>query len=86
MRTLRVSPTALHPFFEDSVVPTKNVRCFPNNKPWVSKDIKILLNRKNRAHMARDRKELRAVQKDLKKTEKGYELLQGEDRGQEETQ
>lgn len=53
-----------HPFFEDSVVPAKKGRCFPNNKSWITKDIKTLLNRKRRAHIAMDREELRAVQKE----------------------
>ncbi|KAK0139096.1 hypothetical protein N1851_024385 [Merluccius polli] len=39
-------------FCEESVVPTKKVRCFPNSKPWINRDIKVLLNRKRRAFMA----------------------------------
>ncbi len=54
-------------FCEDTVVPTKRIRCFSNNKPWINKDIKSLLNRKKRAFMAKDREELRAVQKELKR-------------------
>ncbi len=33
-------------FCEENVVPTKRIRCFPNNKPWINKDIKILLGRR----------------------------------------
>ncbi|KAJ8406684.1 hypothetical protein AAFF_G00296000 [Aldrovandia affinis] len=40
---------------EESIVPTKKVCCFPNNKPWINKNIKALLNRKKRTFMAKDR-------------------------------
>lgn len=33
-------------FCVDSVIPVKNVRCYPNNKPWVTKDLKHFLNLK----------------------------------------
>ena len=33
-------------FCMDIVVPTKTVRCFPNNKPWITSDVKDILNRK----------------------------------------
>ncbi|KAJ8366874.1 hypothetical protein AAFF_G00338560 [Aldrovandia affinis] len=51
---------------EESIVPTKKVRCFPNNKPWINKNIKALLNRKKRAFMAKDREGVKSVQKELK--------------------
>ena len=31
-------------FCIDNTVPQKMVKCFPNNKPWVTKDLKPLLN------------------------------------------
>ena len=37
---------------EDRVNPTRKVCCFPSNKPWINRDIKLLLNRKNKAFMA----------------------------------
>ncbi|KAI3364847.1 hypothetical protein L3Q82_001039 [Scortum barcoo] len=36
-------------FYTDNIIPTKTVRCFPNNQPWVTKDIKDVLNRKKAA-------------------------------------
>lgn len=54
-------------FCEDNVVPTKKIKCFPNNKPWITKEIKTLLNRKNMAFMSGDREEMRSVQGELKK-------------------
>lgn len=41
-------------FCEDSVVPTSKVHCFPNSKPWINRDIVVLLNLKRSAFMARD--------------------------------
>ena len=35
-------------FCVDNTVPVKRVRCFPNNKPWVTPDLKNLLNLKKR--------------------------------------
>ena len=50
---------------EESIVPTKKVCCFPNNKPWINKNIKALLNRKKRAFMAKDREGVKSAQKEL---------------------
>ena len=36
-------------FCIDDIIPTKVVRCFPNSKPWVTNDLKVLLNEKKRA-------------------------------------
>ncbi len=33
-------------FCEDSVSETKSVKCFPNNKPWVSRQLKMCLDEK----------------------------------------
>lgn len=41
-------------FCVDTSVPVKTV-CFPNNKPWVTKDIKALLIVKKRALRSADR-------------------------------
>ena len=53
-------------FCGDSVVPTVTVCCFPNNKPWVTRDIKVLLNEKKKAFRDGDRKQMRRVQRELK--------------------
>ncbi|XP_078810597.1 uncharacterized protein LOC144994953 [Oryzias latipes] len=53
-------------FCEESVMPTRTVRCFPNNKPWISCDLKNLLNRKKRAFRSGDREELKRVQHQLR--------------------
>ena len=33
-------------FCVDSVIPTKEITVYPNNKPWVTKKLKGLLNKK----------------------------------------
>ncbi|KAK0135139.1 putative RNA-directed DNA polymerase from transposon X-element [Merluccius polli] len=53
-------------FCEDTVVPTRSVRCFPNNKPWITSDLKALLNKKKRAFRTGDREELRKVQREVR--------------------
>ncbi|KAI3357649.1 hypothetical protein L3Q82_016055 [Scortum barcoo] len=46
--------------------PPGGVRCFSNNKPWVTPDLRALLLEKRRAFQSGDRDELRRVQRDLK--------------------
>lgn len=53
-------------FCVENTVPTKRVRCFSNNKPWVTPELKALLNEKKRAFKSGDKEELRRVKKDLK--------------------
>lgn len=31
-------------FCIDNSVPTKDIRCYPNNKPWITINLKTLLN------------------------------------------
>lgn len=49
-------------FCEDTVLPQRTVRCFPKNKPWITSDLKALLNDKKRAFRSGDRVELKRVQ------------------------
>ena len=49
-------------FCVDSIVPARTVRCYPNNKPWVTTDIKAILNQKKRAFRSGNREELRDIQ------------------------
>ncbi|XP_049911756.1 uncharacterized protein LOC126397200 [Epinephelus moara] len=52
-------------FCVDGIVPARTVRCYPNNKPWVTKDIKAILNLKKRAFRGGNREELRDIQREL---------------------
>ncbi|TWW77710.1 hypothetical protein D4764_12G0011000 [Takifugu flavidus] len=54
-------------FCVENTVPTRKVRCFPNNKPWVTPDLKALLNEKKRVFRSGDKEELRRVQKELRR-------------------
>ena len=49
-------------------IPVKTVRCFANNKPWITSDIKQLLNQKKQAFRNGDRVRLRGVQHELRRT------------------
>ena len=54
-------------FCIDLVVPRKRVKCYPNNKPWVTKGLKDLLNEKKRLLSTDDRAQLKVVQKQVNK-------------------
>ncbi|KAI2649597.1 RNA-directed DNA polymerase from mobile element jockey [Labeo rohita] len=53
-------------FCVDTIVPVRTVNCYPNNKPWVTKDIKAILNRKKKAFRDGNKVEVRAIQRDLR--------------------
>ena len=53
-------------FCRDVAVPTRTVRCYPNHKPWVTRDVKELLDRKKKAFKDGNAVELKGVQKELK--------------------
>lgn len=54
-------------FCVNKALPVKAVRRFPNNKPWLIRDQKEILNKKERAYRTGDRSELRCVHKGFKK-------------------
>ena len=56
-------------FCVDGIVPARTLR-YPNNKPWVTKDIKATLNQKKRAFRGGNREELRDVQSLTTKSER----------------
>lgn len=47
----------------DQAVPVKAVKCFANNKPWITAGVKEVLNKKKRVFRSRDWVMLRKVQK-----------------------
>ena len=47
-------------------MPARTVQCFSNNKPWITSDLKALLNKKKRAFRSGDRQEQRRVQHELR--------------------
>ena len=52
-------------FCEDMIIPGKEIKIFPNSKPWVNKDIRELLKRKHHSFITGDLVEKRRVQKRL---------------------
>lgn len=53
-------------FCMDNVVPVRTVRCFANNKPWITSDIKGLLNQKKKAFKEGNTQELKQIQRELR--------------------
>ncbi|KAL3987852.1 KRAB domain-containing zinc finger protein [Sarotherodon galilaeus] len=53
-------------FCVDNTVPTRTVRCFSNNKPWITPEIKAVLKQKRRAFKTKDKEELKRVQRELR--------------------
>lgn len=53
-------------FCEDMVIPTKTTVSFPNNKPWVTKELKSVINKKKRTFYTGDIWEIKAVSKEVK--------------------
>lgn len=48
------------------VIPTKNIKVYPNNKSYITKDIKEIINRWNVAFRNKDPKEIKVTEKELK--------------------
>ena len=62
-------------FCESLCIPTKTVKCFPNNKPWVTKDLKEVINEKKRLFSEKNKAQLKICQKKLdKKLEHGRQV------------
>ena len=53
-------------FCEDLHVQKKEVTCYPNNKPWVSKELKEILNEKKEAFKLNDRDKLKSANNKVK--------------------
>lgn len=54
-------------FCLEVIVPTKTVHCSPNNKYWITSDVKDILNKKKKwAFKGGERPELKCVQGELK--------------------
>lgn len=44
-------------YLKDSIIPTREVKIFPNNKPWLNRAVKEALHRKHEAFLHGDTKE-----------------------------
>ena len=52
-------------FCQDMIIPQKEVKCFPNNKPWVTKDLKQIINEKKAALCRKNKDDLKRIQTKL---------------------
>ena len=52
-------------FCFDMIAPTREVRTYPNNIPWITKDIKLLINEKKHLINSHDRVQLKVLQKKI---------------------
>lgn len=63
-------------FCKEMIVPTKTVKVFSNNKPWISKALKTTLNEKKVALNSGNRIESKLIQnrlnKEIKAAKRGY--------------
>lgn len=55
-------------------LPARTVHCFPNNKPSITNNIKVLLNQKKQVFREEDREKMKHVQHELKKSLKQAKL------------
>ena len=58
--------TAYINFCVDDAIPCKTVKIFPNDKPWMSREVKVAINQKRRAFYSGDADLIKSAQKDLK--------------------
>ncbi len=54
-------------FCEASIIPWKEIFFYPNNKPWVTKSVKTVINQRNICFTQGDTARYRELQKQLKK-------------------
>ena len=55
-------------FCVESIIPVKVVKVYPNNKPWITKSVKDVINQKKQAFGQGDKIKLKEVQTKLKRT------------------
>jgi hypothetical protein len=53
-------------FCVDTVIPTKQTVIFPNNKPWVTKELKSVLNKKKRVFYTGSAEEKKRVNREVR--------------------
>ena len=66
-------------FYEDSILPSKTICHYQNNKPWIMEALRNTLDEKKRAYMAHDIVEVKRVQVRLRKEIKEAKSLYKEE-------
>ncbi|XP_030272344.1 uncharacterized protein LOC115581424 [Sparus aurata] len=54
-------------FCVNSIIPSKKVVVYPNNKPWVTKELKTVINKKKRTFFTGDLLEKKALSREVRK-------------------
>ncbi|KAI3362904.1 hypothetical protein L3Q82_011503 [Scortum barcoo] len=62
-------------FCEDTTVPAQTVHCFSNNKPWITRDLKALLNKKKMSFQGWRQ---RGAEESAARTQRHAEDMQGQ--------
>ena len=53
-------------FCEGLVCSEKIIKCYPNNKPWIAKEVKDIITRKRVTFISGDKTKLKSLQKELR--------------------
>ena len=53
-------------FCEGLICPEKIIKCYPNNKPWITKEVKDIITRKRVTFISGDKAKLKSLQKELR--------------------
>ena len=53
-------------FCEGLICPEKIIKCYPNNKPWITKEVKDIITRKRVTFSSGDKAKLKSLQKELR--------------------
>jgi len=64
-------------FCYDDIIPSIEIHCFLNNKPWITSSLKALLNEKRKAFREEDRNKIklqRVLKQEIKKGKEVYRL------------
>ena len=61
-------------FCVDNMIPSKTVTIFPNNKPWITKELKEILNKKKRFLFTGSESEKKEVNREVKRAIKTAKL------------
>ena len=61
-------------YCENIVIPVKTIKVYPNSKPWVTKSLRSLLQKKNIAFREGNTDRLRSLQKEIKKEVKAGKI------------
>ncbi|TWW61347.1 hypothetical protein D4764_05G0014370, partial [Takifugu flavidus] len=49
MKTIKVWPAGADSVLQDSITTTKRITTYPNQKPWMNKEVRLLLKARNTA-------------------------------------